>query len=68
MSKKVTLNLEIEFYTLDNDDFYSQNAALSDAEQLEIVKEMLITEIDENIQIDGLWSHVIAEKIEDLND
>jgi len=68
MNKKVTLNLEIEFYTLDNNDFYFQNAALSDAKQLEIVKEMLITEIDENIQIDGLWSHVIAEKIEDLND
>jgi len=68
MNKKVTLNLEIEFYTLDNNDFYFQNAALSDAKQLEIVKEMLITKIDENIQIDGLWSHVIAEKIEDLND
>jgi hypothetical protein len=27
-----------------------------------------VKEIDENIQIDGLWSHVIAEKIEDLND
>ena len=68
MSKKVTLNLEIEFYTLDNDDFYGKHAALSDAEQLAIVKEMLITQIDDNVQIDGLWLEIIAERIENYND
>jgi hypothetical protein len=68
MNKKVTLNLEVEFYTQDNDDFYSQNADLSDAEQLATVKSMLITQIDDAVQIHGLWLEVIAEKIEDLND
>ena len=68
MNKKVTLNLEVEFYTKDNDDFYSQNADLSDAEQLATVKSMLITQIDDAVQIHGLWLEVIAEKIEDLND
>jgi hypothetical protein len=68
MNKKVTLNLEVEFYTQDNDDFYSQNSDLSDAEQLAIVKEMLITQIDDAVQIHGLWLEVIAEKIENYND
>jgi len=68
MNKKVTLNLEVEFYTQDNDDFYSQNADLSDAEQLATVKSMLITQIDDAVQIHGLWLEVIAEKIENLND
>jgi hypothetical protein len=68
MNKKVTLNLEVEFYTQDNDDFYSQNADLSDAKQLATVKEMLITQIDDAVQIHGLWLEVIAEKIENYND
>jgi hypothetical protein len=68
MNKKVTLNLEVEFYTQDNDDFYSQNADLSDAEQLAMVKSMLITQIDDAVQIHGLWLEVIAERIENYND
>ena len=68
MNKKVTLNLEVEFYTKDNDDFYSQNADLSDAEQLATVKSMLITQIDDAVQIHGLWLEVIAERIENYND
>jgi len=68
MNKKVTLNLEVEFYTQDNDDFYAKHAALSDAEQLATVKSMLITQIDDAVQIHGLWLEVIAEKIENYND
>jgi len=68
MNKKVTLNLEVEFYTQDNDEFYSQNAALSDAEQLATVKSMLITQIDDAVKIHGLWLEVVAEKIENYND
>jgi hypothetical protein len=60
MEKKITMKIEAEFYPAENDEFQTNNAGLSESEQIANARAMVEQTLSENSG-DGLWFRVESE-------
>ena len=63
MEKKIIVTITAEFYPAENEEFTNNHGHLSDAEQLDLLRNH-ITDKFENEAMNGLWSHLADSKVE----